>query len=84
VHIILGFLTYLLGRVKDLKEKVKWLIFIICAASNIRSLRGRLCVTLLYERKRKEHGEKLYLSLCNGEWLKVVWILLFLFGMSFT
>jgi hypothetical protein len=28
--------------------------------------------------KKKEHGRKLYLSLYNGEWLKVVWILVFL------
>lgn len=83
MHIILGFLIYLLGRVKDLEEKVKSLIFIIRAASNIRSLRGRLCVTLLYEIKREEHGEKLYFSLCNGEWLNVVWILLFIFGVFY-
>jgi hypothetical protein len=41
------------------------------------ALEGYLCVTLLCERKGKEHGRELYLSLCNREWLKVVWILMF-------
>jgi hypothetical protein len=36
------------------------------------TLEGYLCV-----RKGKKHGRKLYLSLCNREWLKVVWILVF-------
>ncbi len=36
-------------------------------------------MTLMCE-KGKKHGRKLYLSLCNGEWLKVVWILMFLFS----
>jgi hypothetical protein len=26
----------------------------------------------------KEHGKKNYLVLCNGEWLKVIWILMLL------
>ncbi len=29
--------------------------------------------------KRKNHGKILYLFLCNGEWLKVVWIVVSFF-----
>jgi hypothetical protein len=39
------------------------------------TLRGCLCVTFLCGRVGEEHGRKLYLSLCNREWLKVVRIL---------
>jgi len=35
------------------------------------TLRGCLCVTLLYEKKTEEHGRKLHLSLCIGKWLKL-------------
>jgi len=41
-------------------------------------------VTFLCEKKREEHGKKLYLPLCNGKSLKVVWILTFLLGVCST
>jgi hypothetical protein len=41
-------------------------------------------VTLLCDKEGEEHGRKLYLSLCNGKWLKVVWILTFLFYVCST
>jgi hypothetical protein len=47
------------------------------------TLKRCLCVTLLCEKKREEHGRKLYLSLCNEEWLKIVWILMFLHGVFY-
>jgi len=40
-------------------------------------------VTFLCEKEEKGHGKKLYLSLCNGEWLKVVWIIMYLLGVCF-
>jgi hypothetical protein len=43
------------------------IIFISCHES--LPLEGRLCVTLLCEKEGKEHGKKLYLSICNGKWL---------------
>jgi hypothetical protein len=47
------------------------------------TLKGCLCVTLLCEKEREEHGRKLYLSLCNEEWLKVVSILMFILGVFY-
>jgi hypothetical protein len=48
------------------------------------TLRECLCVTFMYEKEEKKHGIKLYLSLCNGKWLKLVWILTFLFSVCST
>jgi hypothetical protein len=42
-----------------------------------------LCV-LLCEKEIKEHENKLYLSICNVKWLKVVWILTFFLNVCST
>ncbi len=63
----LSWVPYLfIGRNEKFHQKIRSL-----------ALRGYLCITLLCERKGKKYGRKFYLSFCNGEWLKVVWILLF-------
>jgi hypothetical protein len=35
-------------------------------------------------REGEKHGRKMYFSLCNGEWLKVIWILGFFLGVRST
>jgi len=47
------------------------------------TLKGCLSVTFLCKKEREEHGRKLYLSLCNEEWLKKLWILMFLLGVFY-
>jgi gamma-glutamylcysteine synthetase len=47
-----------------------------------RVLLEEKCVCNIEEKKK--HDRKLYLSLYNGEWLKVVWILMFLLGVCST
>jgi hypothetical protein len=62
-----------LGKSERFHKMIILLICIIHEALNLKT-RGRcLCV-----KEGKEHGKKIYLFLCNGEWLKVVWILMFL------
>jgi hypothetical protein len=34
-------------------------------------------------RREEKNGKILYLPLCNGKWLKVLWILMFLVGVWF-
>jgi hypothetical protein len=65
-------------------EHLSWVLYLFLGRnerfhSKIKSLtlRGYLCVTFLCEEKGEKHGRKLYLSFCNGKWLKVVWILMF-------
>ncbi len=77
MSILLEFFIYFLGGVKNFikrleNEKIKSLALGKC-----------LCVTFLCEKKGKEHGKKLYLSLCNGECLKVAWILMFFLSVCY-